>query len=129
MKLSKIVDGITKAELASLLKQHGFKKKTRNFYRENADRTDVINIQASQWNEGREGQFTVSVGICFPAISEIIDAPLIKGLPKEYDCTIRERIGLITEENRDIWWKINTETNQSVLANDLASKVNSICLP
>jgi hypothetical protein len=128
-EISKIIDEIIKAELAPLLKQFGFKKKARNFYREHSDRTDVINIQSSQWNAGLEGKFTVNVGVHFPAISELTDAPPVKGLPKEYDCTIRERIGLITEENRDTWWEVNPETDQDVVANDLALKVNSICLP
>lgn len=128
-EISKIIDGIIKAELAPLLKQCGFKKKARNFYREHSDRTDVINIQASQWNEGLKGKFTVNVGVYFPAISELTEASPVKSLPKEYNCTIRERIGLITEENRDTWWEVNPETDQKIVANDLALKVNSVCLP
>ncbi|MBV1909430.1 MAG: DUF4304 domain-containing protein [Kangiellaceae bacterium] len=128
-EISKIIDGIIKAELAPHLKQCGFKKKARNFYREHSDRTEMINIQASQWNEGLEGKFTVNVGVYYPEISKLIDAPPVKGLPKEYDCTIRERIGLIAEENRDTWWNVNPDTDQDVVANDLASKVKLVCLP
>lgn len=128
-EISKKIDGIIKAELAPLLKRSGFKKKARNFYREHSDRIDVLNIQASQWNEGQEGKFTVNVGVYFPAISELTGAPEVKGMPKEYDCTIRERIGLITKENRDTWWEVGPETDNEVVATDLASRVNSVCLP
>jgi hypothetical protein len=128
-EISKIIDGIIKSELAPLLKQNGFKKKARNFYRVHSDRTDVINIQASQGNEGLGGNFTVNVGVYFPVISKLTGAPPVKNQPKEYDCTIRERIGLITKENKDTWWEINSETNQDAMASDLSSKVNIICLP
>lgn len=128
-EISKTIDGIIKAELAPLLKRKGFKKKARNFYREHSDRIELMNIQSSQWNEGQEGKFTVNVGVYFPAISEITDAPPVKGMPKVYDCTIRERIGLITKTRRDTWWEIGPKTDHKVVAADLVSKVNSICLP
>ncbi len=128
-EISKIIDEIIKAELAPLLKQSGFKMRARNFYREHSDRTDLINIQASQWNEGFEGKFTVNVGVYFPEISKLIDAPQVKGLPKEYDCTVRQRIGLITEGSRDTWWEVNPEIDRDAVAIDLASRVKAVCLP
>jgi hypothetical protein len=128
-EIGKAIDGIVTESLAPLLKKNGFKKTARNFYRAHEDRIDVINVQASQWNHGNEGQFTVNVGVYYPSIAEIINAPPIKGMPKEYDCTIRERVGSLTAENKDTWWLVDSNTDRSRTASDLATKVDTLCLP
>ena len=128
-EIAKRIDTIIKEGLAPLLKNSGFKKKARNFYREFENRIEVINVQASQWNEGNEGQFTINVGVYYPDISEITDAPPVKGMPKEYDCTVRERIGLLTPENQDKWWKVDGSVNDQEIAENVAYKVKELCLP
>ena len=128
-EIAKKIDRIIKNNLAPGLKLQGFRKNARNFYREHDNRIDVINIQASKWNEGDCGQFTVNIGVYFPSIANITDDTLVKGLPKEYECTIRSRIGQLTEQNKDFWWSINSSANEAVISSDLASKVESCCLP
>lgn len=123
------IDAIIKEGLVPLLKNNGFKKKARNFYREFENRIEVINVQASKWNEGNEGQFTVNVGVYYPEISEITDAPPVKGMPKEYDCTVRERIGLLTPEKKDKWWEIDSSSNDSEVSENVANLVEEICFP
>ena len=112
-----------------LLKKEGFKKKARDFYREYEDRIEVINVQASKWNDGAEGKFTVNVGVYYPEIAEITDAIPVKGMPKEYDCTITERIGLLTPEKKDEWWKIDSSTNDSEVSERVAKQVEVLCIP
>ena len=128
-EIGKRIDSIVRERLAPLLKKNGFKKKARNFYREYPDRVEVINVQASQWNEGNEGKFTINVGVYFPEISKIIEAPPFRGEPKEYDCTVRERIGLLTPENKDHWWLLDGSVNDLEVSEDVANQVEEICLP
>lgn len=127
--IAKRIDTIIKEGLAPMLKKIGFKKKARNFYRDFESRIEVINVQASKWNEGSEGQFTVNAGVYYPDISEITGAPPVKGMPKEYDCTVRERIGLLTPENQDRWWKVDNSVNNSEIAESIANHVEKFCLP
>lgn len=127
--IAKRIDAIIKEGLAPLLKKEGFKKKARNFYRELENRIELINIQASKWNEGDEGQFTVNVGVYYPEISKITDALPVSGMPREYDCTIRERIGLLTPENKDRWWEIDSTSNDSEVSANVANQVQELCLP
>ena len=127
--IAKRIDSIVQERLAPLLKKNGFKKKARNFYREYSDRVEVINVQASQWNEGNEGKFTINVGVYYPEISKIIEAPPVTGEPKEYDCTVRERIGLLTPENKDQWWQIDGSVNDLEISENVANQVEKICLP
>jgi Domain of unknown function (DUF4304) len=127
--IGKRIDAIIKEGLAPLLKKEGFRRKARNFYREYQDRIEVINVQAGKWNEGVEGQFTINAGVYYPEIAEITEAIPIKGMPKEYDCTIRERIGLLTPEKKDEWWKIDSSTNDSEVSERVAKQVEVLCLP
>lgn len=127
--IAKRIDSIVQERLAPLLKKNGFKKKARNFYREYSDRVEVINVQASQWNEGNEGKFTINVGVYYPEISKILEAPPVKGALKEYDCTVRERIGLLTPENKDQWWQIDGSVNDLEISENVANQVEKICLP
>jgi hypothetical protein len=58
------------------LKKEGFKKRTRTFYCKHENHIELINIQASKWNEGNGGRFTVNVGV-YTEIAEVTDALLI----------------------------------------------------
>jgi len=111
------------------LKNEAFKKKARYFYREHENRIELINIQASKWSEGNEGQFTVNVGVYYPEIAKVTDALPVNGLPKEYDCTISERIGLLSQENKDTWWKINSSSKDAGISENIANHVKDLCLP
>ena len=128
-EISKKIDDIIKAGITPLLKGQGFKKKARNFYRSFDDRIDVINVQASQYNEGAKGRFTINLGVYFPAIAEITEAIPVKGMPKEYNCTVRERIGGVLDDRQDIWWSVDETTNLEKVAIELATKVEGFCLP
>ena len=128
-EISKKIDEIIKIGIAPLLKGHGFKKKARNFYRSFDDRVDIINVQASRYNEGTKGEFTINLGVYFPAIAEITEAIPVKGIPKEYNCTVRKRIGGVLDDRQDIWWSVDTATNLEEVAFELATKVENFCLP
>jgi len=104
--ISKIIDETIREGLVPFLKEQGFKKKARTFYREFEERIEVVNVQSSRWNEGDEGRITINLGVYYPGTSEFLDTPKFKGLPKEYDCTVRTRIGLLLPVPCDLWWKI-----------------------
>ena len=126
---AKRIDGIIREELAPLLKEVGFKKKARNFHREHADRIDVINVQASRYNDASSAKFTVNVGVYYPAIAEMSDALPVKGAPKEYDCTVHSRLGALREDRRDFWWTIEPSSEDAYIAKDLAHNVRVYCVP
>ena len=128
-EISKLINQIIKEGLAPLLKKEGFKKTGHNFYRELSNRTEVLNIQASRWNEKSEGEFTVNLGVYFPEIAHITEAIPFKGMPKEYNCTVNKRIGHLLENGCDHWWKISPSANLNHLAEDLTQKVKKYGLP
>lgn len=128
-KIGKQLDEVLKESLTPFLKRKGFKKKGPNFHRKYDYRIEVINVQASKWNEGDKGQFTVNLGVYFPRVATIVEAVPFKGLPKEYDCTARKRIGHLMPGGCDHWWKIDPSVSLEHLAADLTEKVEGYGLP
>ncbi len=128
-EIAKKIDEVIKLSLVPLLRSKGFKKKGRNFYREFENRIELINVQASKWNEGGEGQFTVNLGVYFPEVANIIDAIPFKGVPKEYDCTVQKRIGHLMPSGCDHWWKIEPSINIEELATDLKTTIEKYGIP
>jgi hypothetical protein len=75
----------------------------------------VVNVQASQWNEGESGKFTVNLGVYFPAVAEMLNLPLPASAPKEYDCTVRVRLPSLMHDGRDVWWNVEAHVSDNEL--------------
>jgi hypothetical protein len=128
-EISREIDEVVRIGLASFMKREGFKKRGRNFFRESEDRVDVLNVQSSRWNSGESGSFTINLGVYLPAIADLSEALPVRGLPKEYECTLRERIGSLMPCNRDYWWAIESGSNLEVIASEIAATVEVHALP
>jgi len=109
--IGRTIDLIVRDSLAPRLKAEGYKKRARTFTQESQDHVKVVNVQPSKWNQGTEGSFTLNLGIYFPAVADAIDWFPIKTYPKEHDCTIRERIGMLMPGGCDKWWQISPKSN------------------
>ena len=128
-EIAKRIDAIVSARLAPMLKQAGFKKQARNFRREHDNHTDVINVQADRYNDANHGRFTVNLGAYYPAIADISEALPVRGLPKEYNCTVRQRIGSLMEVRADFWWEIDRRSSDADTADNLAKTVATYGIP
>ena len=61
----------------------------------------------SQSNTSEEGRITLNLGVYYPAIARLSGTPPTTSLPKEYDCTLRRRIGTLMERGEDYWWRVD----------------------
>lgn len=127
--IGKRINKVISAEIAPFLKSEGFRRKGRAFHRLHGQHVDVVSIQGSKWNSGSTGEFTVNVGVYYPAIAELYDPYRPDGLPEEYHCTLRERIGVLMTGNRDKWWKLGRFTNEEKLSHEVANAVRDFCIP
>lgn len=127
--VAKRIDGIVRSALAPFLKEVGFKKKGSSFYKTDDSSMDVINVQLSQGNFGDEGRFTLNVGKYFPAIAELEGESAALEFPKEYECTLRKRIGDLMPQKADFWWQISRASDDDALAADVKSAVERYALP
>jgi hypothetical protein len=73
--------------LKPLMKDAGFRKQGPTWHRSRVDAIEVLNIQGSQWSKS----FYINLGTYFKAIGN-------EERPKEYDCHIRQRLCVITDE-------------------------------
>lgn len=128
-EIGKAIDAVIRGGLAPLMKREGFKKSGRNFLKVDAESVGVLNVQASMYNLGATGKFTINLGRYFPSVARAAGEPELKGLPREYNCQIRLRIGHLLPENLDHWWTVGPETNIERLALDVARVVENVGLP
>jgi len=118
-EIGKRIDGIIREGLAKELKAIGCKKSGRNFVLEGEESLRLVNVQASQWNFENRGEFTLNLGAYFPKVERLLKSPRLKTFPKEYECTVRVRIGELMPGGLDTWWKLDASTDDAKLAGEL----------
>ncbi|MCP4217922.1 MAG: DUF4304 domain-containing protein [bacterium] len=99
------IDEVIKSGPAGLLKENGFKKSSRTFHKQMGEDWLIVHVQASTVNFGSEGKFAVNLGIYNSEVSTKAGKSPIKGKPKEYQATLRERLGELVH-GYDYWWEI-----------------------
>ncbi len=121
---NKLVDDVIRMGLHPTLKNAGYTKQGRTFYRGD-DPVRVVNVQSNRWNTADEAKFTINLGLFFPAVSLVSPpSPPFKGKPKEYDCTLRTRIGKLIPPYQDRWWTISPASEIVVISDDLVDAWN-----
>ena len=128
-KIGKRIDALVSLELASRLKAAGYRKKGRSFWTVREDHTRVVNVQASRWNQGEEGTLAVNLGVFFPALAKLMDQPDVEGVPKEYQCTLRRRLGVLAHGGRDHWWSVGPETDLASTSREIAEAWTGFGVP
>lgn len=129
MDPAKLIDAVVAQGLAPLLKSHGFAKAGRSFHRRRGERWQVVNVQASSGNSAAQARFTLNLGLYVPEIEALAGHSPPAGKPKEYDCTLRERIGLLMPQARDHWWTLAPDSDPASLAPELAEAFAAYGLP
>jgi len=115
---------IVEKDVFAKLKPLGFKKIGKTFNRRLDDGIiQVINFQSGQYpiGQGSEipglrenlyGKFVVNLGVCIESLYKFQSPTEGKKYYKEYDCQIRDRLG-IQLTGQDYWWTI-TDDNKKI---------------
>jgi len=109
------IDRLVKEHLAPPLRAAGFRGSGRSFCRSAGEAIQVVNVQSSKWNQGSEGKFTINLGVFFSTIARLVDPERVPVSPKEYECTVRARIGKALGSAQDLWWEVDSSTQTQVL--------------
>jgi hypothetical protein len=118
-EIAKLIDGMVKQGLAPVLRRDGYRKFGHTFARELPETTQIVNVQSDRWNAGSEGRFTLNVGVYFPAVAVLQGGVAPSGYPKEYDATIRTRIGALLPAGIDRWWSLSSEGDVAPVAEEM----------
>src|SRR5690242_8611133 len=89
---SKLIDELVRDYLAPVMRDKGFRKSGANFWRDNENVIDVLNIQKSQWNDAWEASFYVNLGVYWRAFHRDQGTEFKSKFPREYNCTASSRI-------------------------------------
>lgn len=127
-EIGKVIDLVISQAVTPIMRSDGYRKTGRTFHLAEPDHIRVVNVQASQWNFGVTGRFTVNLGVYFRPVEALLASRPLPGLPKEYQCTLRARIGSLMPDDVD-WWEITTSTDIDDLAQTVAAACTTFALP
>ena len=125
MKKSSYVSAIEEVQqpVTAFLRKAGFRKSGRTYNRTVDDGLiHVVNFQMGQYpvgnyvipgiRENRYGSFAANLGVFLPCVSQIERGNLEKRIFQDYDCEIRERLGVLAE-SKDVWWSLDSATAET----------------
>jgi hypothetical protein len=114
---------IVEENVYTKLKPLGFKKNGRTFNRRlDNGIIQVINFQSGQYPIGENyivpglrenlyGKFVVNLGVCVESLYKFQTPAETKKYYKEYQCQIRERLGILLT-GQDYWWIIKDDNKK-----------------
>jgi hypothetical protein len=126
---SKLIDEVLRLGPAPLLKQAGFKKLARRFFRTDSTSTAHLDFQASQWNVSARARFTINLGRYFPSVAEANGQPIVEDSAKQRLLSAGTRIGHLLPDPQDHWWSIEPDTDLNSLATELVAIIEKYALP
>lgn len=122
----KQVDQIISVHIAPFLKEQGFKKTGRHWYRQNPESFFAINLQTSSWDSTR---FTLNLGVHVPRLFSFFSEQTEIEKRKYYQCGFRERIGPLMPEQKDHWWEIDYGTSLKRIGEEIVASLRDYGLP
>lgn len=90
--------------IASVLKESGFLRKRRSFYRHLDQCVHVVEFQSGVSYDPKASKFTITLGVDFPNINTLVKGRASENYPNVYACTFYSRLGYLTPDRCDKWW-------------------------
>ncbi len=133
----RFVDELVRRYLHPPLKVCGFRRRVRTWNRAAADLVHVVQLQASAWNMGESGSFTVNLGVSIPSADPLCWGRPAPGFVSEVECIVRLRAGLLGEggvllgrhDRRDQWWDFDAGTRMDQLGREVAGTIAMRVVP
>lgn len=113
---------------SDVLKPRGFKKSSYTWIRA-GEWAQLVNLQLSKLNTSKEASFTINLGVFVRELHEAAGSYPVTGEPKEPDCDIRSRIGMLHSPEIDKWWDVNTASDPETLFNEVSADLIETGLP
>lgn len=135
MEPTKLIDQIVSAHLKPALQARGFRKQGTTFWRDHGEVIDVVNVQKSRWNDSGSAEFTLNLGLYWKRIHELLNEPLKSTPPKEYQCTVQQRLGFLFPataafpQGRDYWWQVSAGSDPASVAGEVVDQLERFGLP
>ncbi len=133
----RFVDELVRSYLHPPLKVRVFRRRGRTWNRIAADLVHVVQLQASTWNMGESGSFTINLGVSIPSAELLCWGRPVPGFVSEVECIVRLRAGLLGEggvllgrhDRRDQWWDFDAGTRMDQLGREVAGTIAMRVVP
>lgn len=126
---SELIDELIKIHLKPYLRERNFRNKSSTFFRQNNDLIEVISPQKDKYNNESKGSFTINLGVYWPKAQEILGRICATFPPKEYDCTLRERLGTLFSAGQNFWWNIVPDSDIQRVGAEVVEKIHNYAMP
>lgn len=98
-----------------------------NFVREGTDPSQVLAVQRDKSWTNIVGNFTLNVGVDWPAINQFLKRP-VASPPSIGYCCLEERLGVLID-GKDKWWKLWRDTDIVAMGSSIAASMATHALP
>lgn len=102
------VRDLQRNKVDGLLKEIGFSKEKRNYYRDSGKGLDVVSIDISPFSQPGEGEYRFYFGKHFHGLEDFYPEEMRVRAPKlASECAISTPMGFLLSPPRDDYWKID----------------------
>lgn len=123
------IQAVSAGAVASLLVPRGSRRRAPHFWRETDGIYQSVNVQASQWGTGDDGQFTINPGVSSPVLYTSFTGREFPKNPSTGFWPIYNRIGGLMPSRCDLWWKVESHTDVVALGLEVATALRDFALP
>jgi hypothetical protein len=130
--IEKRMKNILRLSLVEVLKDHGFRQKSRLYVRHVDGIMHMVDVQGSQWNDREKKSITLNCGVYVPGVMSAFRTAPEPTQPKVAECCVSARVGMLRKPARDIWWEISESDSpdkDAQIAQEIASIVTGTVLP
>ncbi|MCV2357309.1 DUF4304 domain-containing protein [Paucibacter sp. B2R-40] len=117
------------APLSTVLREAGFKKSGRRFKRDVGEVRLFLDVQASQWNRDQSASFTINLAVFAPSVLRKLGEDVGDAPNSEAGCTWLDRIGFLTPEKKDLWWKLDSAESVKDVSSRVLETVHRYAIP
>jgi hypothetical protein len=122
---SKLIDELLKVHLKPAIIKLGFNSKSQIFFRRNHELIEIISLQKNKWNDSDRASFTINLGVYWPKVEEIFGNQYRTFPPKEYECTLRQRLGSLFNDGNDFWWDVTFGSKIELVGLEVVEKIHN----
>lgn len=124
-----VIAVVSKGACAELLGEAGFRRSVPHFWRESGRINHAVNFQASAWGSSESGSFTINLGVSTRFLYEAFTGRAFPTNRGTALWPISARIGSLTADRRDLWWKVDVNADVPAIAEDVAKALRQYAFP
>ncbi len=126
---TKLIDAFVRDHLSPYLKELGFRKSARRFWRDQGELVEVISVWKDSYNDAWEGGFAIELGVYWKKYQEELGGHYAAETMPPAHCLLEHRLTKDMEKINDYWWKFKPNVDLGALTNEVISDLENQGFP